>query len=93
MIKLALLLLAQIVGIFDNYRGLIKLALLLLAQIAGIFDNPRIFTALLLLLVRLTCSQATRSRLSQIAGIYDSQRIEWKNLTTVIVIHSLSLPM
>ncbi|WP_269086934.1 hypothetical protein [Moorena bouillonii] len=41
----------------------------------------------------MTYSHATRSRLSQIAGIYDSRRIEWKNLTTVIVIDRFCWPM
>ncbi|NEO78269.1 hypothetical protein, partial [Moorena sp. SIO4G3] len=48
---------------------LIKLALLLLAQIAGIFDNYRP----LLKLARLTCSHATRTRLSKIAVNSDSK--------------------
>ncbi|NEO47724.1 MAG: hypothetical protein F6K55_27845 [Moorea sp. SIO4A3] len=39
MIKLALLLLAQIAGIFDNYRALLKLALSRLSKIAVNSDS------------------------------------------------------
>ncbi|NEQ86680.1 MAG: hypothetical protein F6K26_43485 [Moorea sp. SIO2I5] len=65
--------LSEIVGIFDNYRGLIKLALLLLAQIVGIFDNYRGLIKLALLL------------LAQIVGIFDNYRALLKQRATVII--------